>query len=215
MKIAVAGIGYVGLSLSVLLAQKYEVVAFDIDLEKVEKVNNRVSPVLDNKINEYLKKKSLNLRATSNNKDAIQNASFLIIATPTNYNSNTNQFDTSSVESIIHDAFDINENIYVVIKSTIPIGFTEQLKKKIGNTRICFSPEFLREGRALEDNLKPSRIIVGDNNIEAQTFANLLSENTNNVIGGFSMQILWILLLFPLFKKIWFEGTKKYTAMGS
>ena len=117
------------------------------------------------------------MRATSNNKDAIQNASFLIIATPTNYNSNTNQFDTSSVESIIHDAFDINENIYVVIKSTIPIGFTEQLKKKIGNTRICFSPEFLREGRALEDNLKPSRIIVGDNNIEAQTFANLLSEN--------------------------------------
>ena len=179
MKIAVAGIGYVGLSLSVLLAQRHEVVAFDIDVEKVDKINQKVSPILDHKIDEYLSKKQLNLKATSKSQDAYDQASFLIVATPTNYDAETNQFDTSSVEKIIFDASKFNPSIYIVIKSTVPIGFTEELRKKTGNKKICFSPEFLREGRALEDNLNPSRIIMGDNNEESRMFANLLSENAD------------------------------------
>lgn len=179
MKIAVAGIGYVGLSLSVLLAQRHEVVAFDIDEEKVGKINQKVSPILDHKIDEYLSKKQLNLKATSKSQDAYDQASFLIVATPTNYDAETNQFDTSSVEKIIFDAFKFNPSIYIVIKSTVPIGFTEELRKKTGNKKICFSPEFLREGRALEDNLNPSRIIMGDNIEESRIFADLLSENAD------------------------------------
>lgn len=177
MKIAVAGTGYVGLSLSVLLAQNCEVVAFDIDDEKVNKINEKVSPILDHKIDEYLSKKSLNLKATSKSEDAYDEASFLIVATPTNYDPDTNQFDTSSVNNVINDALKINPNIYIVIKSTVPIGFTDRLKDEKNNNNICFSPEFLREGKALEDNLYPSRIVMGDNIENARLFADLLSDS--------------------------------------
>tara|TARA_B100000965_G_C19564438_1_gene746123 strand:- start:602 stop:1774 length:1173 start_codon:yes stop_codon:yes gene_type:complete len=177
MKIAIAGIGYVGLSLSVLLSQKNDVVAYDIDLKKVNAVNEKVSPILDNKIDEFLSTKSLNLKATSELKEACVNADFLVVATPTNYDTTTNQFDITSVKKVIIDALNINPNLYIVIKSTIPIGFTDQIRGEVGKNSICFSPEFLREGRALEDNLYPSRIIMGDNTESAKVFANLLSES--------------------------------------
>lgn len=161
MKFAIIGIGYVGLSNAILLAQKHEVVAYDISAERVALINSRQSPISDKEIEEYLKQKSLNIRATTNLSDAITGADYCIIATPTNYDESTNYFDTSSVESILHQVNELSPNTICVIKSTIPIGFCEDFILKHHITNIIFSPEFLREGRALYDNLYPSRIIIG------------------------------------------------------
>lgn len=176
MKLAVAGIGYVGLSLSVLLSQYNEVVALDILQDKVNMINNHTSPIKDKEIEEYLKNKKLNLKATTNNEVAFKNADFIIISTPTNYDSERNYFDTSSVEDTIEAVLKINPNAMMVIKSTIPVGYTDSVKKKYGIENIMFSPEFLREGHALYDNLYPSRIIVGNKGEKAKQFAKLLQD---------------------------------------
>ena len=176
MKIAVAGTGYVGLSLATLLSQRHEVVALDIIPEKVKMINNRISPIKDEYIEEYFKTKNLNLRATLDYKEAFDNARFIIISTPTNYDENTNYFDTSSVEDIIKKVIDLGINTTMVVKSTVPVGFIESVKKKYNINNIIFSPEFLREGKALYDNLYPSRIIVGEKSERANEFANLLKE---------------------------------------
>ena len=177
MKIAIAGTGYVGLSLSALLSQYHEVVALDVIAEKVEKVNNRISPIRDEYIEKYFREKQLNLRATLDYREAFENARYAIISTPTNYDPEKNYFDTSSVEDIIQKVVSLkDENITMIIKSTIPVGFTESVRKKYGTDNIIFSPEFLREGRALYDNLYPSRIIVGDKGERGQEFAGLLKE---------------------------------------
>lgn len=179
MKIAVAGTGYVGLSLATLLSQKNEVYALDIIPEKVEKINNRISPIQDEYIEKYFKEKKLNLTATLDYKEAFTGARFVIISTPTNYDSEQNFFDTSSVEDIIKKVISMNDNnIVMVVKSTIPVGFIENMKKKYNIDNIMFSPEFLREGKALYDNLYPSRIIVGEKSKRAEEFANLLKDNT-------------------------------------
>ena len=177
MKIAVAGTGYVGLSLATLLSQDNEVVALDVIPEKVEKINNRISPIQDEYIEEYFKSKNLNLKATLDYKEAFENAEFVIISTPTNYDDEKNYFDTSSVEDIIQKVKSMNINTTMVIKSTIPVGFTENAKKKYDIDNIFFSPEFLREGKALYDNLYPSRIIVGEKSERAEKFANLLKNS--------------------------------------
>ena len=178
MKIAVAGTGYVGLSLATLLSQSNEVVALDVIPEKVDKINNRISPISDEYIEKYFSEKELNLRATLDYRDAFEGAKYVIISTPTNYDEKTNYFDTSSVEDIIKKVVSLNDsNITMVIKSTIPVGFTESARKKYGTDNIFFSPEFLREGRALYDNLYPSRIIVGEKSARGEEFAHLLSEN--------------------------------------
>lgn len=175
MKIAVAGCGYVGLSLSTLLSQKIEVIAFDIDATRVEKINKRICPIKDKMIEEYFKEKSLNLKATINADEAIKDADFVIISTPTNYDDTTNYFDTSAVEDIITKTIEFgNENTTIVVKSTIPVGFIDHMKEKYKIENIFFSPEFLREGHALEDNLYPSRIIVGSKSKSAKVFAELL-----------------------------------------
>lgn len=161
MKITVAGLGYVGLSLAVLLAQHNEVIATDILFDKVDKVNRRQSPIVDNYITEFFKTKKLNLKATSNANEAYSNADFVIIATPTNYDSQKNYFDTSSVEAVIKLVKKINSNATIIIKSTIPVGYTETISVNLDYNNIFFSPEFLREGHALYDNLFPSRIIIG------------------------------------------------------
>lgn len=176
MKIAVAGTGYVGISNAILLAQNHEVVALDIVQEKVDLLNSRKSPLVDKEIEEYLATKELNLKATVDAKEAFEGADFVIISTPTNYDSDKNYFDTSSVEDIIEKVLAINPNTTMVIKSTIPVGYTERISKKYGVKNIMFSPEFLREGRALYDNLYPSRIIVGitkdsDNEEKQKAFA--------------------------------------------
>ena len=177
MKIAVAGTGYVGLSLATLLSQKNEVYALDVIPEKVEKINKRISPIQDEYIEKYFKEKDLNLKATLDYKEAFTGARFVIISTPTNYDEKTHFFDTSSVEDIIQKVKDMNDpNIVMVVKSTIPVGFINNMKEKYNIDSIFFSPEFLREGKALYDNLFPSRIIVGEKSKRAEEFAHLLSE---------------------------------------
>lgn len=178
MKIAVAGTGYVGLSLATLLSQNNEVIALDVIPEKVKKINNRISPIKDEYIEEYFEEKELNLRATLDYKEAFENAEFVIISTPTNYDEKKNFFDTSSVEDIIEKVISMNDsNITMIIKSTVPVGFTENVKQKYKVENIFFSPEFLREGKALYDNLYPSRIIVGEKNEKAKKFAQILIES--------------------------------------
>ena len=176
MKIAVAGTGYVGLSIACLLAQKNEVIALDVIKEKVDMINAGKSPIRDKEIEDFLANKKLDLKATLDYKEAFEGAKFIIISTPTNYNDETKYFDTSSVEDIIEKVISMNLDTTMVIKSTIPVGYVESIKKKYGITNIMFSPEFLREGKALYDNLYPSRIIVGEKSERAIEFANLLKD---------------------------------------
>ena len=176
MKIAVAGTGYVGLSLATLLSQKNEVVALDVIPEKVEMVNNKICPIKDKEIEEFFKTKELNLKATLDYKEAFKGAKFVIISTPTNYDDEKKYFDTSSVEDIIKKVINMGIDTTMVVKSTIPVGFIKNMKEKYNIDNIMFSPEFLREGHALYDNLYPSRIIVGEKSSRAGEFANLLKE---------------------------------------
>lgn len=173
-KISVVGTGYVGMSIAVLLAQYNEVTALDIDANRVDLINQRKSALVDAEIEQYLAEKDLSISATLNKKHAYAEAEFIVVATPTDYDPETNFFDTRSVETVIGEALSYNQNALIVIKSTVPVGFTAQIKEKFKTDRIVFSPEFLREGRALYDNLYPSRIIMGSDRDEAHTFAELL-----------------------------------------
>ncbi|WP_373018210.1 nucleotide sugar dehydrogenase [Thiomicrorhabdus sp.] len=179
-KITVAGTGYVGLSLAVLLAQRHQVIAIDIIPEKVELINQKKSPIEDKEIQEYLSSKPLNLTATTEKELAYQGTDFVVIATPTDYDTQTNTFNTRSIEAVIEDVLQYNPNAAMIIKSTIPVGYTDSIKQKYPDSIIIFSPEFLREGKALYDNLYPSRIVVGEQSETAKIFANLLAEASLN-----------------------------------
>ena len=176
MKIAVAGIGYVGLSNAILLAQHNQVTAVDVFQEKADMINNRKSPIIDAEIEEYLATKELNLKATTDGAEAYKDAEYIIIATPTNYDPDKNYFDTSTIEAVIELVMKVNPKAVMIIKSTVPVGYTKSIRERYGIDNIIFSPEFLREGKALYDNLYPSRIIVGEQSERAKVFADLLKE---------------------------------------